>query len=222
MSRRGLLFLLCTAVPACATSINWTINATLSDGATVTGSFVFDPDLGSQTITNFDISVSAATPGTLIEPGDDGLPTSVFFPFEFIPSNSEGAGPVSFRDGAFQFRSIATFINPKPGFPAEDFDLDFVPLSPLTDLSSTTITNSTIAVNDANSVECFNCNPYVCYAGATSALCVGNATGSPEPRGWALSGLGMLAFCGWAWMARRRPRPNFIAQPRMWSRAFLR
>jgi hypothetical protein len=44
---------------ALAGPITWTVNATLSDGATVTGSFVFDPDLGyhdprpTQIITNF-------------------------------------------------------------------------------------------------------------------------------------------------------------------------
>jgi hypothetical protein len=68
-----------------ATPITWTLDLALDDGATVTGSFTFDPDLGSnQGITNFKIVVSSATPGILREPFDEGLPTSVFFPFNFF------------------------------------------------------------------------------------------------------------------------------------------
>ena len=205
MRRSGRILLLFCALPlaAGAASITWTINATLSDGATVTGSFVFDPDLGSQTLTNFDIVVSAATPGTLIEPGDDGLPTSVFFPFGFTPTDSSGSGPLAANHGAFDFLSNTMFPNPLPGGVSEKLVLGFVPLSPLTDASGATITNSSIDINDPFSVECFNCRPYVCYQGATSALCVG-ASGSPEPRAWALAGIGLLVVLGFA----RRSRPT--------------
>jgi hypothetical protein len=100
ISRAAMLFIL-TAASALSVPITWTINATLSDGATVTGSFVFDPDLGEQIITNFNINISAATPGTLIEPGEGGLPTSVFFPFDFTPANSVAYGAIG--GSFFQF-----------------------------------------------------------------------------------------------------------------------
>ena len=169
-----------------ANSIVWTVNATLDDGATVTGSFVFDPDLGSnQAITNFNISISAATPGTLTEPGDDGLPTSVFFPFNFTPTNSTGFGPVSFNDGALEFSSDAIFPNPIVGNPPEPLQIRFLPSSPLTDSSSTTINNGNMNLNDPYNLECFDCDPYVCYTGATSSLCV-PAASTPEPPSFAL------------------------------------
>jgi hypothetical protein len=149
---------------ALANSITWIINATLSDGATVTGYFVFDPDLGSnQSITNFNIKVSAATPGTLSQSGDDGLPTSVFFPFNFTPANSVAAGPRPTDGGSFGFISNTSFTNPIAGSPSENLVLDFVPVSPLTDTSSTTINNSNINVTSGWSGECFDCDPYVTF-----------------------------------------------------------
>jgi len=174
------------ATLAQANSINWTINAALDDGATVTGSFVFDPDLGTdQSITDFNINISAPLPGTLREPGDGGLPTSVFFPFDFTPANSSAGGPVTGNDGAFEFSSNAFFTNPLTGLPPEHLVFQFVPVSPLTDTSSTTIDNGNIALNDGHSVECFNCDPYVCFTGATSSLCV-PSTPTPEPPSYAL------------------------------------
>ena len=41
----GAMLFILTAVSALAGPITWTVNATLDDGATVTGFFVFDPDL---------------------------------------------------------------------------------------------------------------------------------------------------------------------------------
>jgi hypothetical protein len=134
---------------ATASPITWTIDATLDDGATVTGSFVYDPDLASpETLTTFNIAISAPTISTLLEPDDGGLPTSIFPAFDFTPSNSTAAGP--FTAGNFSFQSGALTYG------SEALVLQFVPLSPLTDLSSTTITNSDIAVNNGHSAECFD------------------------------------------------------------------
>ena len=127
--RVGMLLVLCVSA-ALADPITWTLNATLDDSATVNGSFVFDPDIGFQTITSFNINISAATPGTLSEPGDRGLPTSTFFPFDFTPTNSTAQSP-SLSTGVFTFyfASVATY--PIPGFCQIDcwLTLGFVPLS---------------------------------------------------------------------------------------------
>jgi hypothetical protein len=146
---------------ALAAPITWTINATLDDGATVTGSFVFDPDLVSNLIPNYNINISAATPGTLSGLYDYGLPTSVFFPFDYTPANSTAFAGNQY----FAFYSDANFADPLATQP-ENLRFEFVPVSPLTDASSTLITNSNINVNSNSSDECFDCNPYVCFAGA--------------------------------------------------------
>ena len=157
-----------TGTPS-ATGITWTLNATLSDGAAVTGYFAFDPAKGpNQNITNFNINVSAATPGILSEPGDRNLPTSVFFPFDFTPANSSAGGPRPTNGGSFVFASNATFANPISGLPAESLFLSFVPVSPLSSTSSTIINNNTINVSNPYSNECFNCDPYVTFAEPTA------------------------------------------------------
>jgi len=86
-----------TAVSVLANPITWTINVTLDDDATVTGFFVFDPDIAArQLLTNYSINISAATPGTLRGVSNNNLPTSVFFPFDFTPADSgAGGGPDS-------------------------------------------------------------------------------------------------------------------------------
>jgi hypothetical protein len=182
-----------SATMAQAFPITWTINATLDDGATANGFFVSDPDIGFQQITNFDISISAAPLGTLIPPADLGLPTSVFFPFNFTPLNSNGSGPLPFADGAFLFLSRATFPNPFQVGPPEALSFRFVPVSPLSDASSTTIDNSNIKVNSPFSTECFNCAPSVCFAGATSDLCIGRAA-IREPSSYALALASLVLF----------------------------
>ncbi len=200
--RASVFFLLagCTAFSA---PINWSINASLDDGATVTGTFVFNPD--TQALTSFNINISAATPGTLTEPGDQNLPTSVFPAFDFTPANSVAAFFPS-TDGSFEFLSNANFPNPIAGQPDEMLVFTFVPLSPLTDTSATHITNSSINVNDPFSAECFNCTPYVCFSGATSALCASTSTASaPEPGGLVPLALGNLVLvCALSAVGRRR------------------
>jgi hypothetical protein len=200
---RVVTLLILTAMCAFSSSITWTINATLDDGASVTGFFVFDPDLGPQSFDNFDVNISAATLGTLSEPFDSGLPTSVFFPFDFNPVNSSGSGPTPGNDDAFEFVSNAHFV-PMGGGLAEPLVFQFVPLSPLTDTSSTIITNSNIDVNDGHSLECFDCSPYVCFAGATSSLCTGSANTTPEPGELSLVSFGIAVLCGTSVVRRRR------------------
>jgi hypothetical protein len=201
----ALLQLMLGASFCTATSIDWTVNATLDDGATVTGFFQFDPDLGAgQAITDFNINVSAATPGTLTEPFDDNLPTSVFFPFDFTPANSLSTGDITGADGAFVFVSDTTFPDTLAGTP-ESLLFRFVPVSPLSDTSSTTITNSNINVNDDFSNECFDCDPYVCYAGASSSLCAAGTATTPEPSELSLMAFGICAFACAVMVRRRRP-----------------
>jgi hypothetical protein len=189
---------------ALAAPITWTINATLDDGATVTGSFVFNPDLGPfEIITNFNINISAATISTLTEPFDSGLPTSIFPAYDFTPANSTAEGP--FANSQFNFTSNAFTYG------GENLVLSFVPASPLTDASSTTITNSNIAVNNVYSEECFDCDPYVCFAGATGGICPSASVGTPEP-----GELPLVAFAlGCVLIVRRqrdrRARPRFSA-----------
>ena len=204
---RGPMLLLLACTAAFAAPITWTINATLDDGATVTGSFVFNPDLGgSQTLTNFNIQISAATPGTLSEPFDNGLPTSVFFAFDFTPANSLAISP-SGTGGSFNFASNASFANPLPGLPSESLVLQFALLAPLTDASSTIITNSDINLNDGHSNECFDCEPYVCFAGASSALCAGSSVSTtPEPQAAPLLALGICCLICAVTVGRRRAR----------------
>src|SRR5258708_37660831 len=112
----SLCFTACIATAALvqASPITWTINATLADGASVNGSFVFDPDLGpNQTITTFDVNVGA---GTSIPPS----PVRAFPAFDFTPSNSSALGDWS-ADGYFAFASLMSF--PNPPFPNESLDL---------------------------------------------------------------------------------------------------
>jgi hypothetical protein len=204
--RVAILFVL-IAASAVSASITWTLDATLADGATVTGSFVFDPNLGpNQTTTNFNINISAATPGTLSEPGVT-LPTSVFFPFDFTPANSTARGPLLGQDGSFEFFSDTQFPNPRSGFPSANLRFDFVPALPISNGSTTIINNSNISVNDPYSSECFNCAPYVCFAGATSPVCLASTfTPSPEPREFLLVAFGICAFCCASIIGRRRDR----------------
>jgi hypothetical protein len=183
---------------AFASPIDWTIDATLDDGATITGSFVLDPDLGPfQTITNFNIDVSAATIPFLTEPLDGGLPTSIFPAYDFTPSNSTAEGPFLSADGSFSFTSDSF------AYGGENLVLQFVPSSPLTDTSSTLINNSDINVNDGHSAECFDCDPYVCFAGATSSICVNATASTPEPGSLPLLVFGVFAL-SWAIVVKKR------------------
>src|SRR5580704_12597209 len=75
------------ALQCSAAAITWTINGTFADGGTLTGTFVFDPDLGpSQAITVFNFTVSGGN-------------TAVFFPYNFTPSNSYGNSFPSINPG---------------------------------------------------------------------------------------------------------------------------
>jgi hypothetical protein len=205
IARTVTLFLL-TAASALTVPINWTMDATLSDGATVTGYFVFDPDLGpNQIITTFNISISTAAPGILLEPFDHNLPARVFFPFHFTSANSSATGAFLRSDGAFEFASNASFANPIKGLPPETLSVQFVPVAPLSDTSPFIINNSNIKVNDPHSGECFNCEPYVCFSGATSYLCTGSATTqTPEPGAVPLVAFGICVLSCALLAARRR------------------
>jgi hypothetical protein len=198
---RAAVLLAFSGASAFSAPITWTLDATLDDGATVTGTFVYNPDAGFQDITNFNIQVSAATIPTLTEPLDEGLPTSIFPAFDFTPSNSDAAGPFSDHEGSFSFLSDDFTYDG-----GDSLVLQFVPLSPLTDLSPTTITNADINVNAGNSTECYDCNPYVCFAGATSSLCAPSTvqTTTPEPAGSAFGAVGVCALYGVLMVARRR------------------
>ena len=199
-----LLVTVCLLMVASAQAapITWTLNIALDDGATATGFFIFDPDLGSdQKITNFSINISAPAPGILKGPFNQGLPTSVFFPFDFTPANSSGIGPFSSQEGAFEFHSNTMFPNPIAGLPPETLVLQFVPFLPLSDTSSTIINNSNIDLNSGHSNECFNCLPYSCFVGATSDICVPRAT-VPQPPSHALFLIGLVTLI--AVVMRRR------------------
>jgi hypothetical protein len=191
--------------PALAGAITWDINATLSDGATVTGYFVFNPDGGSgQLITNFNIEIGAATTSFLVEPGETTVPTSIFPAYDFTPSNSSAEGDNPNTDGSYAFISN-TF-----SYGNESLVLSFVPVSPLTDANSTTIDNSGINVNDPYSAECFDCDPYVCFAGATSTLCASASSAVPEPGGLPLVACSIGSLI-WALTVMGRMRSNEVS-----------
>jgi hypothetical protein len=200
MITRALLLLAATAAYAFCGSMTFSVSMTLDDGAVVTGSFVFNPDSsGTEPIAVYDISIGMPTPGILTEPGDDGLPSSVFFPFDFTPDNSVGT---FYSGGAFDFISDALF--PDPLYPYHtQLEFGFVPVSPLTDSSGTLITNSSVNVNDGESRECFSCDTYVCFAGAaTGGLCGGLIQAVPEPSvGLPLS---FICACGFLLLFRMR------------------
>jgi len=200
---RAIILGMLAAASALAGPITWDVDFALDDGATVTGSFVLNPDAGLQDITTFNIDISAATIPNLIEPGEGGVPTSVFPTYDFTPSNSTADGPYSSAGGAIDFFSDSVTYG------SEHLVFQFVPLLPLTDTSDTNLTNSDVNVNSGYSVECYNCDPYVCFVGATDSICSNGSPSSsplPEPGGFAVSGLLVCALAAGITIARRRER----------------
>src|ERR1035438_7140925 len=126
-----------------AAAITWTINGTFTDGGTVTGTFVFDPDLGPiQTITVFNFTVSGGN-------------TAVFFPYNFTPSNSHGTSFASAYPSLFEFSTNSAYTSGEP------YTLNIIPVSQLTNAGGS------INLNTAASNNCFGCNPYRLFASGT-------------------------------------------------------
>ena len=126
-----------------AAAITWTINGIFTDGGTVTGTFVFDPDLGPiQPITVFNFTVSGGN-------------TAVFMPYNFTPSNSYGASFASAYPSLFEFSTNSAYTSGEP------YSLNIVPVSQLTNAGGS------INLNTAASDNCFNCNPSRLFASGT-------------------------------------------------------
>jgi hypothetical protein len=138
---------LCSAVP-----ITWTINGTFNDGGTATGTFVFDPDLGVQTISTFNIAVAGGTTGT-------------FFPFDYTPATSHAVGPVIANQGSLQFESDNNYTGGEP------YVLQFVPASALSDAGG--VIN---IMSSGFSNNCFDCFPFRAFVSGTIT-----AAGTPAP-----------------------------------------
>jgi hypothetical protein len=192
-----------------AATKHFTIDATLTDGATVTGFFMYNPDKGFQDLTRYRIKVSAAGPGHLSSQNGH-LPNSIFFPFVFTPSNSIGDGPISSHTNAFSFSSDATFVDPLYPTLNENLFLSFIPNPVLTDTSSLAITNSNMKINKWSG-ECFDCSPWVNFTRPPAPAVVGAARSGggllsavPEPRTWLTMSLGLAALGG----ALRRRRQS--------------
>jgi hypothetical protein len=188
---RGLALLvsLLGAASICsARAITWTLNGTFNDGGAVSGTFVFDPDLGaSQTISTFNFVVSGGN-------------TSLFFPFNFTPVNSFGAGPVIAAAGSFQFDSNATYTG--SGYTNQNYVLQFVPVSPLSDAGG--VVNINLSSSFSN--NCFDCNPFrVFVTGTVTGPVSPPATPAPPTLLLVFIGLG----CAVAYAARDRLRQAF-------------
>jgi len=166
---------LCSAHP-----ITWTINGTFNDGGTVSGTFIFDPDLGAeQTISTFNVAVSGGN-------------TTVFFPYDFTPANSLALGPIT-GPGQFVFESDSTYIG------GRQYILQFVPASPLSDAGG--VVNINVA--SGYSANCFDCAPFRVFVRGTIT-----PAGTPLPTPAPPSLLLMLAglACAGLYAARHRLR----------------
>jgi hypothetical protein len=163
---------LCSAHP-----ILWTINGTFSDGGTVTGTFVYDPDVGvNRPINTFNVAVSG---------GD----TAVFFPYDFTPANSRGEGSEP-PTGVIIFSSDNTYLG------GETYDLSFVPASPLTDAGGVINLN----VSSPESGNCFDCDPFRTFISGTITAATPPATPAPPSLLLILVGL----TCAGLYAARHR------------------
>jgi hypothetical protein len=168
------------AVSTCsAHAITWTLNGTFADGGTVSGTFVYDPDLGStQNINTFNIAVSGGN-------------TGVFFPFDFTPANS--AASVSVNGTQFFFGSLATYTG------GEIYVVQFTTVSPLSDAGG--VVNIDLASPD--SANCFNCVPFRLFTSGTITVPVTlPSTPAPSTLILVLVGLG----CAIPYAARHRRR----------------
>jgi hypothetical protein len=139
---------------------------------------VFDPDLGTQTISTFNIAVGGGN-------------TGVFFPFDFTPGNSNAIGPVTGNQGALQFESDETFDG-------EPYVLQFVPTTALSDAGG--VINIKLSGFSNN---CFDCSPFRAFvSGTISAAPATTPSATPAPPSLLLMLAGLA--CAVLYAARHR------------------
>ena len=161
-----------------ASPIMWQLqSAVFDDFGSATGSFVFDPD-------------STCPPCGPLSPNWDistfGGNTSVFFPFEFTPTNSQAYWGIFNGDESFVFLSNQSFpTNFPPPFQNEQLSLRIVLTSFLTNASYSV----PMDLNNPIQGECFSCSPYRVFIS-------GSVIAAPEPKSvfLLLSALGCAGF----------------------------
>ena len=174
--------LVLASVPAQATPVTWTLSGIFNDGATASGSFVWDADTNTSPI--FSISTTGGTLGAFTYDNS----SSYLFAHPFSNAN----------DYVWAKNDVSRYI-----------DLDFA--TPLTNAGGThaLLTANPFAPgggfqNNTASWECDNCAsvPYFVEGSVTSVSAV------PEPETYAmmLAGLGLLGFA-----ARRRKQKEQAA-----------
>lgn len=136
--KRTALLLLTSALVMAPVSfgstVTWNLNnVTFSDAATATGSFDFDAD--TQTLSNWNISV---TSGTLSA-------------FTYTPADS--AAGSYFQESGYQ-NELLFMVN------GSTRQLRMTPLTALTDAGGTVNINLNTFGGGSGSVECYNCGPY--------------------------------------------------------------
>lgn len=135
--RTALLLLTSALVMAPASfgsTVTWNLNnVTFSDAATATGSFDFDAD--TQTLSNWNISV---TSGTLSA-------------FTYTPADSTAGS--YFQESGYQ-NELLFMVN------GSTRQLRMTPLTALTDAGGTVNINLNTFGGGSGSVECYNCGPY--------------------------------------------------------------
>lgn len=174
--------LFCAAAPK-----TWTISGTFTDGGTVNGTFVFDPD--TNTFGAFNITVSGGN-------------TSVFFPFTWTPTNAVAEGPFTGEASQIAFVSNAAY----PAYANnEPYVLQFVPTTPLTDAGGAVSINT----SSGYSGNCFDCNPYRAFASASISGPVSSPTPPATPAPPTLLLIMMGLACAGAYAVRDRFRQAF-------------
>lgn len=134
-----ILFASCAALGA---PVTWTLqNVTFTDGATATGSFVYDA--ATNTLSQASISISG---------GD----TNTFPPLTYVYPNGNVTSIGGAPPNAVFLGTLVSLRGPtSAAFNNRPRDLRIDTVTPLTDAGGT------IQINTAtNSVECFNCNPF--------------------------------------------------------------
>lgn len=165
-----------------ASTVNWSLNnVAFNDGATASGTF--DWDATSQSVSNWNISV---TSGTLSA-------------FTYTPADSTGGAflQAAGYEKTYFFSVIGSTRQ-----------LRMTPLAPLTDQGGTIGINLNTFGGGSGSVECFNCSPYRPIVSGSFTTAAAIPTSTPEPASVSLMGLGLAGSIFLARKSSRRAAQN--------------